>query len=357
MPNSTEFLLTALPSNLDFAWYPQASKSDDEQLSFEVTASIDVEVNALEGLLSDATFTVTSFNKPMEAMIIRLPANTRPVETGGMDFGEYQINPIDSDLTDTNETDAKTPARREVSVTLSEPSLNPPPIRLRVQAAKEPTEFELAGFEVFVDDAGKRISATVESGVVDVRSQGARRPKTETGDFARRISGDALSRGVESFEYSRPNQIRLLVSRQSTELDVEPTYIVEFEESRATLTAIFQCSQRGGNLDSVVIDLGEWSYFDVRDPDNVVDGDNVRNDEELEIPLTNAPDNFAIVVQARLQLPESLNATLRDQQVSFPIPRDTRRILQAKVAVVGEDSIVVFGGRLRLSIQKRTLRM
>lgn len=341
--NTTDFVLTALPSNLDFVWYPQTDNPDDEQLSFEVQGVIDVEVDALEGLLSDATFTVTSFNRPIEAMIIRLPENTRPVETGMSDFGEYQIRMLDPDSNSGSSGPNKESSRREVSVTFNEPSLTPPEIRLRVQAAKELTEFELAGFEILVEDGDKRISATVAAGVVSVRSQGARRPKIQTGDFARRISGDSVSRGVETFEYSRPNQIRLLISRESTELDIEPTYVIELEESRATLTAIFQCSQRGGNLDSLVIDLGEWSYFDVLDPENVVDSENVRNDEELEIPLTNAPDNFNILVQARLQLPESLNAMPRELQLSFPVPREAQRILQAKVAVVGEDSIVAVG--------------
>ena len=329
--NSTEFVIDGLPSEFDFVWYPKSEPPSGDQLSFEVEGDIGVEVDSLGGLTADALLTVTSFNKPIEGLIVTLPAGTRLTDNDMAGFGDYEVQTLEADPAS---------ARRQVRVTFAEAALKPASVGLKVKAEQEMSKFELAGFEVLVADGDKQIQPTSESGGVTVVSQGTRRLEVKPGDFARRISGEAdATRNTSAFEYSRTNQIQLLISRQSTELAVEPTYIVEIEESRATLTAIFQCQKRGGNLNSLSFNLGEWnSFLEIyRDPDGVV-GD-VYDDETLEIQLEDAPDSFEISFQARKQFVDSLDTNARELLFNFPVPIEAQQIRQAKIGIVTADSI------------------
>gem|GEM_PF-6198686 len=333
--SSTEFTIDGLPAEFDFVWYPKSEPPSGDQHSFEVEGDIRVEVDSLGGLTADALLTLTSFNKPIEGMIVKLPAGTRLTDNDVADFGDYEVQAMDADPEST---------RRQVRVTFAEAALKPRSVSIKVKAEQELNKFELAGFEVLVSDGDNQIQPTSESGVVTAVSQGNRRLEVKPGDFARRISDDDSTRDSTAFQYSRPNQIQLLIFRQSTELSVEPTYIVEIEESRATLTAIFKCQKRGGNLNSLSFDLGAWEYLEIyRDPEGVILQAN--DDETLEIQLQDAPDSFEISFRARQQFVDTLDIDDSKLLFDFPVPanpelKSRQQIRQAKIGIVTADGIV-----------------
>lgn len=327
--STTQFELNGLPLELDFVWFPKSQSAPDERLSFEVDGTIDVDVDALGGITSDATLTAISFNKPIEALTIRLPVNTRWSDDDS-DFGSYKISPLG--IQDD---------RHEVQVVFDEPSLKPPDIRLRVKAEAELNEYELAGFEVFAANGDSDpISANNQSGVVRIFSKGSRFLKITPGDFAQRIRGDEGDRGDEqTFEYSQPNQVKLSIPRQAMELHVTPTYVIEVEETRVNLTSIFQCSTRGGSPDALNFDMGQWTFDNIyEDTDNII-RDVQEFDGKLEMPLSNAPDRFEVSFAAHMSLQEILDSESTTLEFGFPLPKGAQRLSQATVGLVSNASV------------------
>ena len=147
--SSSSFVVRGLPAEMDFVWFARSANAIDEEFSFEVQGDIEVEVDALEGLLCDAVLTANSLNKPIESLIVRIPENTRLVDNDESRFGDYQVTELDAS--------SEATGRRELRVAFDEPMVQPPPVRIKVKAEKELTQFELAGFEVFAVHAEKRL--------------------------------------------------------------------------------------------------------------------------------------------------------------------------------------------------------
>ena len=288
---SSTFRIAGLPSDVDLFW-SETEQTTTQQLIFDVSGDIDVQVDDLGGITCDAQLNIISFDQPIEReLTIQLPANTR-LEDAETEFRDYEITELEA------EGD-----RREVLIAFREPSRRPAPIQLRVKAEKELEEFELAGFVVY--------GATNQSGQVTVYSEGNRQLRPLMGEFARRISNPEANRFAHAtYRYAKPNQIRLLILRQTPELAVTPMYSVSVGETRAVLNAVFQCTKRGGNPPEIQFDLGPWQFQNLGlDPDNVVQSVDELQDSSarsINIKLQDPPDRFEVSFTATLPFPETL---------------------------------------------------
>ena len=291
---SSKLEAQGLPQQIDLSWRPPLQREADEEVSFEVEGDIEVRVDALGGITSDAVLTVRSFARVVESVIVRLPA--------GMRWSETEAEPVDYRITPL----AGEGASNKLQIVFHESSLNPPSIRLHVKSEGELAEVELAGFDV--------LGAQAQFGEVRLDSEGNRQLEWSIGEFARRIEKPDLTTPSDaSFAYSRTNQLLLTVTKQSTELIVEPIYELVVEETRVTLTATFICGKRGANPPNLVFDMKGWTLPGLgRDPDNVVgylDELLCSQDGRLELPLVDPPDRFEVSFTATMPLEQNLGRT------------------------------------------------
>ena len=276
--SGSQFEVSGLLSELEFWWQPQ--KLEAIKTSFAVRGKIDVTIDELGEVDRIATLRVSSFNKPIDGITVQLPKATRwSKPTFFFSSTNYSITPVDK----------SDDGREQLQIVFAEPSTTPPPVRIRVEADQganpdNMAQFDLAGFDV--------IGAATQVGEVQVFSEGAWLLKYQPGDFARRV-GNIDPTAATTFEYSRPGQLFVAVTRQVSELIVEPLYVLDLDETIARLHVVFRCTRRGARFTTLKVDMGPWIY-------QTLGGDfsdlalNVDEQGRLEIPLTSTSDRFEV---------------------------------------------------------------
>lgn len=322
--SGVRYRINSLVPDIDVRWRKTPEK---EKLQFEVKGTVEIEIDALGRITGDAMLTMTSYNEPIERITVKLPPETRwsGEEIG---FGGYVITPMNMDGN-----------RRQLQIVFDEPAVKPPVIPLRVKSEKELSRFE-PGFTV--------VGANSEFGTVSVFSDETRLLNWNKGEFIRRIANlDSGRPAIATFEYSRPEELALTISKQETLVDVEPSYHLELDENKATLTAIFQCKKRGGNPERLSFELGDWTFQNLGpDPNNVIADFAVASGpgERLEIPLRDTSEEFEVSFIATRPFPESLVASGDDDrsrlEFRFPHPIDVDTLLHSTVVVSTADNVV-----------------
>lgn len=315
-----------LPQEVDLSWRPALRGEEYAESSFEVEGDIEVQVDALGGITSDAVLSINSFTRLIDSVVVLLPEGMRWSDVDQESL-EYRITPLESNG-----------RRHRLQVMFRERSLKPPAIRLRAKSEGELSKLELAGFEVE--------GAQTQFGEVRLDSEGDRQLEWSIGEFARRIEKPGFAIPPEaSFAYSRTNQLLLTVTKQSTELIVEPIYELMVEETRITLTAIFVCGKRGANPAKLVFDMQGWTLPGLgRDPDNVVGylDELLFANDQLELPLVDPPDRFEVSFTATMPLEHNL-ADLPGTRIDLHLPTPTRvsSLLQSTVAISTPPNVTV----------------
>lgn len=285
IPQFATFRVSSLQPELVLSWRPKVAP---EKLSFEVRGEVEVQIDPLGIITCDAMLTMNSFNEPIERVVVQLPGNTRWSDDE-LSFGGYRVTPLDT-----------VGDRQRLQIEFDEPEAKPPVVRIRVKSEQELSEFA-PNFTVE--------QASSQRGNVSVFSDERLLDWVE-GEFVRRVANlNPGRRAVVTLEYSRPDRLFLSISRQATELIVEPIFHVTLDERRATLTATYLCTKRSGNPSGLTIDLGPWTALGLGpDPDAVVGDFEIQNgvSGKLTIPLKITPDRFEVSIVATLPLSEGL---------------------------------------------------
>lgn len=339
----TTFQVDGLLPYFEFWWQPQ--QVAEVQEAFSVEGDIEVVVDRLGEVSSVATLSLSSFNKPIDGFIVQLPKNTRWSPDDAVLYEEYSIS-----VTERRED------RETLQVVFDEPAIKPPDVRLQVETDRKsgPTDaataYEINGFNV--------LHAVSQYGNVRIFSESDWTLEFRFGDFVRQTN-EATEPAEKTFAYSRPDQLSMVVTRQVSELIVEPIYVVDVEETVARLTAIFRCTRRGARQGNLSINLGPWIYQSLRpDPENVkIDAPDLLSPTKgrLDIPLTISSDRFEVILNASLPIENGL-ATRFDEgsqdnrqsptrlAFDFPVPIDANVLLQATVALQTDKTIAVNTG-------------
>lgn len=306
VPRFAKFRVSSLQPELVLSWRPKVAPS---KLSFEVRGEVEVQIDPLGIITCDAMLTVNSFNEPIERLVVQLPSNTRWSDDE-LSFGGYRVTPLEA-----------AGDRQRLQVEFDEPDAKPPVVRIRVKSEQELSEFA-PNFTVE--------QANSQRGTVSVFSD-ERLLNWVEGEFVRRVANlNPNRRAVVTLEYSRPDRLFLSISRQATELIVEPIFHVTLDERRATLTATYLCTKRSGNPSALTLDLGPWTALGLGpDPDAVVGDFEIQNgvSGKLTMPLKNPPDRFEVSIVATLPLKDGLLTVGGMKQVDASVQLPATKLL------------------------------
>ena len=216
--------------------------------------------------------------------------------------------------------------------------LLPPPVRIAVDTQErqgsgtDATKYDIAGFNV--------IGAATQAGTVRVFSEGNWTLEFTKGDFARETNR-SMNAGGRTFAFSRLDQLSMNVTKQTSQLIVEPVYVVTLEETVVRLTAILRCTRRGSRQGDVSLEMGDWIFQSLRTGSENVTIENPDllspTNGRLDIPVLSSADRFDLTITATRPIENGL-AIVSDEPtesadefeevsqltLDFPVPLDGR---------------------------------
>jgi hypothetical protein len=324
----TQFLVAGLAPDFQIAW----SKGDPAPLESRpvLLANIQsrVRIDDVRSIKGTVDVTVSSPRGEFDTFHIRLPAGIQLASASSQD-GDYGLTQVVSD--------------EAAPDTVYQVKLNRPTTgEVNVQLATEYTptgngrspEFEVAG--IAVEEAARH------SQTIDVINKLGLSVTWKPGPQVQRtlVPESLKDQPVARFEsFRRSCSLRIQVSAEQAEIQVEPLYVLHVEASRIRLNATLNYKLRGTDTDTVDVNFSKWRIDEVL-PAGLVDSEVLDRSETqpLSIPLNTMaiPDNreFAIQIEATLELAST------DGPILIALPRPIAKSLSpAMVAVLPADNV------------------
>lgn len=277
-----------------------------------------------------ANLTVQSFAGPFDHFRVQLPPRTRLLSENQSGYSFLVGEQADTGPNRPEES-------QWIDVKLDRLTKGPVKIHLVTQQIRDPSrlgsDMQLAGFDV---EGSLR-----QSGQIAIQVSGdwhVRWLEEFAGRFDIRRT-DALPETasnadvVASFEYYRqPYSLRARIEPPTTQIAVEPEYVVDVSTDRAVMDVRLRYQVRGARIFEIAVDMQGWEVLPGSvGPIDLVDMDAINVDAQgrMQIPLVRSVEGeFEIVIRA--ERPHNPTA----ESLDLPLPRPVADRLDTTTVVV-----------------------